>query len=85
MQCHTARRLQCASCDADLNNLWLVAGADGEDLEESTAGPQQFLVGIESHDPHQVHWTSTGQDYQLQEHTHSHKLLTTVLGNGPDG
>ena len=69
VQCHILQ--SASSCDADLNNLWLVAGADGEDLEESTAGPQQFLIGIEPHDPDQVHRTSAGQDYQLQAQTYT--------------
>ena len=45
--------------------LRFVAGTDGEHFEQATTGPQQLLIGVEPHDTHQVHWTTTGQDYQL--------------------
>ena len=49
-----------------LDNLWFVTGADGEDLEQATASPEQFLVGVEPHDAHQQGRPTTGKDNQLQ-------------------
>jgi hypothetical protein len=57
----TRQRLHTSS----LHYLWLVAGTDREDFEQATASPEQLLIGIEPHDTYQVHWTTTGQDYQL--------------------
>lgn len=48
-----------------LNDLWFVAGTDGENLEKTTASPEQFLVGIETHDTNKKGWTAASKDDQL--------------------
>ena len=54
-----------SQCTHYLDYLRLVAGADREHFKETGAGPQQFLVGVQSHDAHQVHRATAGQDDQL--------------------
>ena len=61
-----------------LHYLWLVAGTDREDFEQATASPEQLLIGIEPHDTYQVHWTTTGQDYQLRNSKQENKLTDIV-------
>ena len=62
MHVYTVHESQCTHY---LDYLRLVAGADREHFKETGAGPQQFLVGVQSHDAHQVHRATAGQDDQL--------------------
>ena len=48
-----------------LDNLWFVAGADRENFEQATTGPEQLLVGVETHDTNKKGWSTTSQDDQL--------------------
>lgn len=49
-------------CKHYLNYLRFVAGTDRQHFEQTTASPQQFLIGVQSHDAHQVDRATAGQD-----------------------
>lgn len=48
------------SSSSYLHNLWFVAGTDRQHFQNSTAGPEQLLVGVQSHDTHQQCRPPTG-------------------------
>ena len=52
---------------SSLDNLGLITGANGEHFEEPTTRPQQFLIGVESHDSHEQGWATTGKDDELRK------------------
>ena len=64
-----------------LHNLWLVAGADRENLEKTTARPQQFLIRVQSHDPYQIDRATAGQDYQLTQQGNNSRQMKEKCGN----
>lgn len=68
-----------------LNYLWFVAGTDRQYFEQATASPQQFLIGVESHDAHQIDRSTTSQDDQLHVYTmymHMNELTAEVHTHG---
>lgn len=54
-----------------LYNGWFVAGAHGEDFEDTARCPKQLLVVVVLHDVNQTLRTSVGENDQLFAQRHS--------------